>query len=78
MAALTAAGAGKVFREVASGAKTGRAQLRPVFEQPAARRSALRIAPSRITEESGAMPSGIAPYGLLQRLGIPGYACLTI
>src|SRR6202521_2568930 len=33
VAALTAAGAGKVFREVASGAKTDRAQLRRVLEQ---------------------------------------------
>ena len=33
VAALTAAGAGKVFREVASGAKTDRAQLRRVLDQ---------------------------------------------
>ncbi len=33
VAELTAAGAGKVFREVASGAKTDRAQLRRVLDQ---------------------------------------------
>jgi DNA invertase Pin-like site-specific DNA recombinase len=33
VATLTAAGAGKVFREVASGAKTDRAQLRRALEQ---------------------------------------------
>ena len=33
VATLTAAGAGKVFREVASGAKTDRAQFRRVLEQ---------------------------------------------
>jgi DNA invertase Pin-like site-specific DNA recombinase len=33
IAALTAAGAGRVFREVASGAKTDRAQLRRVLDQ---------------------------------------------
>jgi DNA invertase Pin-like site-specific DNA recombinase len=33
IAALTAAGAGKVFREVASGAKTDRAQLRRLLDQ---------------------------------------------
>src|SRR5258708_40174871 len=33
VAALNAAGAGKVFREVASGAKTDRNQLRRVLEQ---------------------------------------------
>ena len=33
LAALTAAGAGKVFREVASGAKTDRAQLRRLLDQ---------------------------------------------
>ena len=32
VSALTAAGAGKVFREVASGAKTGRAQLRRAID----------------------------------------------
>src|SRR6202790_2347039 len=36
VAALAAAGAGKVFREVASGAKTDRAQLRKVLDQLAA------------------------------------------
>jgi DNA invertase Pin-like site-specific DNA recombinase len=36
VAALTAAGAGKVFREVASGAKTDRAQLRRLLDQLAA------------------------------------------
>ena len=36
VAALTAAGAGKVFREVASGAKTDRAQLRRLLHQLAA------------------------------------------
>ena len=34
LAELTAAGAGKVFREVASGAKTDRAQLRRVLAAP--------------------------------------------
>src|ERR1700721_2677126 len=33
VAALTAAGAGRVYREVASGAKTDRAQLRRVLDQ---------------------------------------------
>ena len=33
LAALTAAGAEKIFREVASGAKTDRAQLRRVLDQ---------------------------------------------
>ena len=33
MAALKKAGAGKVFREVASGAKTDRAQLRRLLDQ---------------------------------------------
>jgi DNA invertase Pin-like site-specific DNA recombinase len=33
IAALTAAGAGRVYREVASGAKTDRAQLRRVLDQ---------------------------------------------
>src|ERR1700676_3001181 len=36
VAALAAAGAGKVFREVASGAKTDRAQLRRLLDQLAA------------------------------------------
>jgi DNA invertase Pin-like site-specific DNA recombinase len=36
VAALTAAGAGQVFREVASGAKTDRAQLRRMLDQLAA------------------------------------------
>jgi DNA invertase Pin-like site-specific DNA recombinase len=36
VAALTAAGASKVYREVASGAKTGRAQLRRVLNTLAA------------------------------------------
>ena len=36
VAALTATGAAKVFRETASGAKTDRAQLRKVLDQLAA------------------------------------------
>ena len=36
VAALTAAGAGKVFREVASGAKTDRAQLHRLLDELAA------------------------------------------
>ena len=36
VAALTAAGAGKVFREVASGAKTDRPQLRRLLSEIAA------------------------------------------
>jgi hypothetical protein len=36
VAALTAAGAGEVFREVASGAKTDRVQLRRALDQLAA------------------------------------------
>jgi len=48
---LTAAGAGKVFREVASGAKTDRAQLRRVLDQlDEVTRDGLMLSPQTIAE----------------------------
>ena len=61
VAALTAAGSGKVFREVASGAKTDRAQLRKAIEiddsfYPAHREYGLAL------ELQGKIPEAIAQY----------------